>query len=89
MHRLTKHTSLTNNSDDIRWSFDLRYQPVGQPTGRDEFPGFVARSRSNPHSELHDFDTWKQLWMQARQQLVDHGRPARTNRWSEDNPVCA
>lgn len=89
MHRLTKHTSLTNNSDSIRWSFDLRYQPVGQPTGRDEFPGFVARSRSNPQSELHDFATWRQLWMDARQQLAVHGRPARTNRWSEDNPVCA
>ena len=34
LHRLTEHSSLSNLSDGIRWSFDLRYQPVGQPTGR-------------------------------------------------------
>lgn len=89
MHRLTKHTSLTNTSDSIRWSFDLRYQPVGQPTGRDEFPGFVARSRQDPESVLNNFDTWKNLWHEARRHLAEHGRPARTNRWSEENPVCA
>ncbi|MBZ0299359.1 MAG: phytanoyl-CoA dioxygenase family protein [Anaerolineae bacterium] len=89
MHRLTKHTSLTNKSDSIRWSFDLRYQPVGQPTGRDEFPGFVARSRRQPESALTDFGAWQALWADARRYLAEHGRPNRTNRWSEDNPVCA
>ena len=49
-HRLTKHSSLPNHSDDIRFSFDLRYSPVGMPSGRDEFPGFVARSRQHPES---------------------------------------
>ena len=38
LHRLTEHSSLSNLSDGIRWSFDLRYQPVGQPTGRPVFP---------------------------------------------------
>ena len=33
----TVHSALPNISDVIRWSFDLRYQPIGQPTGRDIF----------------------------------------------------
>ena len=32
-HRLNCHSSLPNRSDNIRWSFDLRYNPIGQPTG--------------------------------------------------------
>ena len=52
-HHLTKHASLSNVSDGIRWSFDLRYQPIGQPTGRPAFPGFVARSRTQPDERGH------------------------------------
>lgn len=52
--RWTVHSSLSNHSDEIHWSFDLRYHPIGQATGREAFPGFVARSRANPDSELHD-----------------------------------
>ena len=33
-HKKLMHSSLQNTSDTIRWSFDLRYQPIGQPTGR-------------------------------------------------------
>jgi hypothetical protein len=41
----TLHSSLDNVTEDqIRISFDLRYQPIGEPTGRPAFPGFVARS---------------------------------------------
>lgn len=89
MHRLTKHTSLANKSNSIRWSFDLRYQPVGQPTGRDEFPGFVARSRRNPDSVQDNFDVWRDEWIATRRHIALNGRPTRANRWSEDNPACA
>lgn len=58
MHRLTKQGSLPNRSDDIRWSFDLRYQPIGLPTGRPLFPGFVARSRQHPEQETTDWREW-------------------------------
>ena len=34
-HKLTLHSSLPNLSDEVRISFDLRYNPIGQPTGRD------------------------------------------------------
>jgi len=53
MHRLTMHSSLRNVSDGVRWSFDLRYQPFGQPTGRDWLPAFVARSREHPSQALY------------------------------------
>ena len=49
MHRLTQHSSLANRSNTIRWSFDLRYQPVGLPTGRQEYPSFVARTVYTPN----------------------------------------
>ncbi len=51
MHSKIAHASLPNISDEIRWSFDLRYNPVGQATGCPWFPGFVARSQANPESE--------------------------------------
>src|SRR5215213_7239608 len=52
MHKLTIHASHSNQSENIRWSFDLRYNPIGQPTGRSSFPGFIARSRTKPAAEL-------------------------------------
>ena len=88
MHRRTIHSSLANNSDDIRWSFDLRYQPTGMPTGRPAFPGFVARSQANPSSELTDWRAWAHLWADARERLsVD--MPPKFNRWLADAPACA
>jgi hypothetical protein len=69
-------------------SLDLRYQQVGTPTGRHQFPEFTARSRSNPDSELHDWKAWAQLWYDARDRLaVDP--PMTLNRWGNDKPLCA
>jgi len=86
--RLTMHSSLPNISDEVRWSMDLRYHPIGQPTGRSMFPGFIARSRSNPSSELHDPAGWEQMWRQARDDLAQvETNPF--NRWTADHPVCA
>lgn len=89
MHRLTMHASHSNFSDSVRWSFDLRYNPVGQPTGRGHFPGFVARSRENSHSELHDPAEWARLWHNTRYQLARKTAEPSFNRWSADSPLCA
>jgi phytanoyl-CoA hydroxylase len=88
MHRRTCHASLSNHSDDIRWSFDLRYNPIGQPTGRDVFPGFVARSRSKPETELHDANAWAEMWYETRRRLARENDPT-FNRWDALSPVCA
>jgi ectoine hydroxylase-related dioxygenase (phytanoyl-CoA dioxygenase family) len=69
-HPLTPHASLVNRTSEIRWSFDLRYNPRGQPTGRAHFPDFVARSRANPESELKSWKTWRGMWKDARARLA-------------------
>ena len=70
-HKQNIHSSLPNRSDRLRWSVDLRYHPIGQASGRPAFPGFVARSRRNPSSELRDANAWQRLWEDARQRIVD------------------
>ena len=65
MSRFTPHRSTPNYSDECRWSLDLRYQPTGQHTGRTGHPDFVVRSRSNPASEMRDYDEWCRLWVDA------------------------
>jgi len=88
MHRQTQHEGLPNRSDAIRWSFDLRYHPIGQPTGRPWFPGFVARSRANPETELRDPQQWSAMWREARRKLAAGGEVA-FNRWKQGDPRCA
>ena len=88
MHRLTCHGSLPNKSDRIRWSLDLRYNPMGQNTGREVFPGFVARSRSQPEAELHDPVAWRQSWLDTRERLSQE-EPWTFQRWNTDDPTCA
>jgi phytanoyl-CoA hydroxylase len=88
MHRRTCHGSLPNRSDELRWSFDLRYQPVGQPTGRGVFPGFVARSRQDPGSELRDPQSWSAMWHRTRTELIG-APPVRAWRWEADEELCA
>ena len=70
-HKHNIHSSLPNRSERLRWSADLRYHPVGQPSGRPAFPGFFARSRANPESELHDAETWQRNWQEARRRIVE------------------
>ena len=39
LHPLTIHSSLANSTaTEVRWSFDLRYNVTGEPTGRPMFP---------------------------------------------------
>ena len=86
--KYTVHSSFPNNSDRIRWSFDLRYNPVGQATGRSFLPGFVARSRSNPEMELHDAAKWREMWEDARVALAESQQPV-YYRWDGSEAVCA
>lgn len=91
MNQRTIHSSLDNVSDDqVRISFDLRYQPVGQPTGRPAFApaGFVARSRAHPEQVLRDPSVWAQSWLALRDRLAEQETP-RFNRWSADADACA
>ena len=91
MHRCMMHGSLPNQSDGVRISFDLRYLPIGQPTGRDWVPGFVARSHVHPETELSVPQEWERLWHEARARIaageVDYG--SGEPRFDPDHPLCA
>lgn len=93
MHKQTVHGSLPNVSDTIRWSFDLRYNPIGQHTGREVFPGFVARSRKHPETELRDAGRWTEMWLEARERMAKVNQGGQTDvkfgRWVEGHPDCA
>jgi phytanoyl-CoA hydroxylase len=83
MHRLTQQTSLENHSKQLRFAFDLRYQPIGQPTGRPAFPGFVARSKRNPQTVLRNVEARQQKWRKSLQALrsgTDNGPIYETTR---------
>jgi ectoine hydroxylase-related dioxygenase (phytanoyl-CoA dioxygenase family) len=91
MTQRTIHSSLDNVTDNqVRISMDLRYQPVGQATGRPAFApaGFVARSQTHPEQVLEDPAEWAQRWFDLRRELAAQENQA-FNRWSADAPVCA
>ncbi|MEM7752559.1 MAG: phytanoyl-CoA dioxygenase family protein [Pseudomonadota bacterium] len=87
-HPMTPHASLPNRSQGIRWSFDLRFNTTGQPTGRAHFPEFIARSRAKPETELKDWRAWRALWEDTRARLAETPH-IDIHRWSADAPVCA
>ena len=88
MHRLMHHGPLPNHSDTVRWSFDLRYNPAGQPSGREVQPGFIARSRTRPETEIRDPEEWAALWHRTRATLAGQPDPV-YERWSSEEPGCA
>ena len=88
-HPLTVHGSLENRGEGIRWSFDVRYNVTGEPTGRSPFPAFVARSRRDPGSELHDARAWAESWYRTRARLAGADGAARYHRWDGSHAVCA
>ena len=86
--RYTIHRAMPNLSDHVRFSFDLRYQRPGLPTGRGLFPGFLVRSKENPSAVLHDHSDWARLWLDTREALANKQLPP-FNRWNADVPQCA
>ena len=88
LHPLTPHCSLANSTGGFRWSFDIRFNRTGHPAGRAHFPEFVARSRSDPASELHDSRAWKSSWEAARA-VLSRQPHIHLHRWASDAPFCA
>jgi len=87
-HPFTPHSSMSNRSDGFRWSFDLRYNVTGQPTGRSQFPEFIARSKSHPETELTDWRQWYDMWDKTRAHLA-RSEHIDQHRWESDAPYCA
>lgn len=85
----TIHSSLENSTrNEVRTSFDLRYGPVEQPTGRPMSLGFVARSKSHPESMVTDAAAWKAKWEGARASLAQQSDPT-FNQWHAGVGACA
>ena len=92
LNKQTWHGAGPNNSEQIRWSFDLRYQPPGFNSGRECFPSFLARSRAHPDQCLRDPSTWRALWQQAQTDIASGRHDAVFNeRWDRyrNDPLCA
>ena len=87
-HPLTPHASRVNVTDGFRWSFDVRYNVTGQPTGRAHFPDFVARSAAAPQTMLTDWRQWRIMWEDARARLATEAHIP-IHRWQSDAPFCA
>ncbi|MEM7031716.1 MAG: phytanoyl-CoA dioxygenase family protein [Chloroflexota bacterium] len=81
LHQRTEHGSYSNESDAIRWSFDLRYHPIGQNTGREVFPGFIARSKKHPEQVLTDPVLWAKSWLDTRDRIVAGEHVQFNERW--------
>ena len=88
MHRCMMHGPLPNRTDTLRWSFDLRYNPSDSPSGRDIQPGFIARSKLHPASEVRNSEEWANLWLETRRRLSNQSNPV-YERWDSDEPGCA
>jgi len=70
------HSATQNTSRDVyRWTFNLRYLPVGQPSGRPFLPGFIARSCLSPETELHNAHTWSTMWIRSLDYFTENGAP--------------
>ncbi|MBI4551727.1 MAG: phytanoyl-CoA dioxygenase family protein [Candidatus Latescibacteria bacterium] len=76
----TLHRSTPNLTDGIRWSLDLRYQPIGVPTGRPAYPAHVVRSRKQPDLAERDYAHWAVAWEHA----LANAAGARFYRWTSD-----
>lgn len=55
------HRALPNQSDAVRWSMDVRYEPTVQATPEGKQQGFVARSPAKPERVI-DYETWLKQW---------------------------
>ena len=89
LHARTVHDSLPNRTADrLRVSLDLRYQPTGQPSGREHFPSFVVRSQKHPERVTTEPAQWRDGWLEARSRLAKDEVPP-FNRWDPNSPLCA
>ena len=76
-HNYTLHSAKPNESETARWSFDLRYHDVYQPTGRPYYPAFLMRSRLRPEACQTDYETWCKRWEFA----LENSKGAQAYRW--------
>lgn len=96
-HRRIQHGALRNVSDQLRFSFDLRYQPTDQMPGVSHgmpknhlVPGVIARSRSSPSREMSDWQEWADYQEEMRMQFmaIDWENSPVANRFMSEHRYC-
>ncbi|GIT92332.1 hypothetical protein JANAI62_27900 [Jannaschia pagri] len=80
---MTPHAAGPNVSDGLRWSFDLRYQRTGAPTGRAQFPSFPVLPGPAP-----DWRSVRDRWREARTACAAAPHIP-IHRWTSTSPQCA
>jgi len=60
-HPKLVHRSRPNRSQEIRWSFDIRYSDAELPSGRDDVPGFLVRSTKRRAEVARSHLDWLKL----------------------------
>ena len=71
LNKRTCHGSLSNVSDEVRISFDLRYNPTRQRAVREVFPGFVATQPRQPGQRTARSRSVAELWYATRRHMAD------------------
>lgn len=79
LHKLTMHASVANTSQNLRISLDLRYNKVGEPSGRDLLPGFIAQSKKNPELEMKNAEAWKKVWLDLKKKFAEKNKEESEN----------
>ena len=54
---------------------NFRYLPPKQSCGRPFLPGFIARSRQSPETELCNSYLWSSMWDRALAYVTNNGVP--------------
>ena len=55
------HRALSNRSDTVRWSMDVRYEATGQATESGKDKAFIVRSPRKPEA-IMSCEAWLQKW---------------------------
>ena len=88
LHKRVLHGAGQNQSRDIRWSFDMRYQSADTVTGRDFFPACPLTGANKVNSGKE----YKARWLAARDAILNQETQAVFNtRWDKysNAPLCA
>lgn len=68
------HASLPNRSDDLRWSFDLRYYPSAEASDRPWFPSLEVLAGGAEPDPTPDPEEWRLRWERTRELFASTGR---------------
>ena len=93
INKLLKHSSISNVSDRLRFSFDLRYQANSSSEGKRFLgsKGFLVRSAANPEQVIDTSKKWCELQESNRRFLMNMDpatEPSMQNHFDGDHEWC-